>query len=172
MENFLPVKMGLLLAVITLIYGFGLGGAFGGFEEGIKKHLKYKANRVLNTVYQGNKERMKKVIKKSWVYFKRAHLHANGLGAVALGLIILLAFLAVDPRIKGGVALCLGLGSLGYSLFWMFAALTAPELGGTALAKESLNWLAVPSAALAIAGVTMVFGLLIWLLFVKTGTRA
>jgi len=36
-EILLPVKYGLLFALITLVYGFGLGGTFGAFEENIKQ---------------------------------------------------------------------------------------------------------------------------------------
>jgi multisubunit Na+/H+ antiporter MnhB subunit len=37
-------------------------------------------------------------------------------------------------------------GGLGYSLFWMWAGFRAPGLGGTAAAKESLKWLAMPTS--------------------------
>ena len=42
----------------------------------------------------------------------------------------------------------MGLGSLGYSMFWMLAGMRAPGLGSTGAAKESLEWLAVPTSAL------------------------
>ena len=50
----------------------------------------------------------------------------------------------------------LGGGALGYSVFWMWAGFIAPGLGSTGAAKESLRWLAMPSAGalmLATAGV-------------------
>ncbi len=45
-------------------------------------------------------------------------------------------------------ALSLGLGALGFPLYWMLAALRAPGMGGTGADKESLQWLAVPSSGL------------------------
>lgn len=40
----------------------------------------------------------------------------------------------------------LGAGGFGYSVFWMWAGFRAPSLGSTGAAKESLNWLAMPSS--------------------------
>lgn len=73
--------------------------------------------------------------------------------------------LSVDNRIKKIIAICLGLGSLGYSTFWLFAGLKAPGMGGTHLAKESLDWFAIPMAGLCILGAIAVLGLLISTLF-------
>ena len=44
-------------------------------------------------------------------------------------------------------------------MFWLLAARAAPGLGGTDAAKESLAWLAVPSAGLLLLGVLAVIGL-------------
>jgi hypothetical protein len=166
-EILLPVKYGLLFALITLVYGFGLGGTFGVFEENIKEHLKSDASQVLASVYDGDEAQMKKIIDKSWIYFKRAHLHANGLGTASVILIILVSFLPIGNKIKSINALFLGVGSLGYSLFWMLAGLKAPGIGSTGLAKESLTWLALPSSGLCIIGLIMIVALVIKSLFVK-----
>ncbi len=167
-EILLPVKYGLLFALITLVYGFGLGGTFGAFEENIKEHLKNDAREVLATVYSGDEAKMKKITDKSWVYFKRAHLHANGLGTASLILIVLVSFLPISNKVKNINAIFLGVGSLGYSLFWMLAGLKAPAMGSTGLAKESLAWLALPSSGLCIIGLIMIVALVIISLFVKS----
>ena len=166
--NLQQMKYGIVLALITLCYGFGLGGAFGAFEDNIKDHLKSEAKSVLSDVYKGDEGKMKKIASKSWVYFKRAHLHANGLGVIALGLILFLSFFEANNKIKTTAALCLGLGSLGYSTFWMFAGLIAPGMGSTGMAKESLKFLAIPSAGLCITGLAMVMALVVMSLFVNT----
>ncbi|MGB5892898.1 MAG: hypothetical protein WBG58_01890 [Ignavibacteriaceae bacterium] len=166
-ENLLPVKYGLLFALITLVYGFGLGGTFGTFEENIKEHLKNSASKVLASTYDGDEAKMKKITDKSWVYFKRAHLHANGLGTASVILIILVSFLPISNKVKSINAIFLGVGSLGYSLFWMLAGLKAPGMGSTGLAKESLTWLALPSSGLCIIGLVMIVAFVIMSLFVK-----
>ena len=168
MEKLQPMRVGILFAFLTLVFGFGLGGVFGAFEDNIKGHLKAEAQAVFNSQYNGNEEEMKKVLGKSWVYFKRAHLHANGLGTTSLVLIILLSFLPVSTGIKKITALSLGLGSFGYSLFWMFSGLKAPGVGGTHAAKESLKWLAIPSSGLCIIGLVVTVILTTKVLFSKT----
>lgn len=155
-EQLMEMRLGTALAVLTMLYGFGLGGTFGLFEDNIKSHLKSEAQQVLDTEYGGDEAAMKKVTDKSWVYFKRAHLHANGLGTAALALILLLSHLPLDRRVSRLTALALGIGALGYPLFWMLAGLRAPGMGGTGAAKESLQWLAVPSSGLCCVGLLTV----------------
>ncbi len=155
-EHLVDMRLGAALALLTLLYGFGLGGTFGAFEDDIKGHLKSEGQAVLDTAYGGDAAAMKKVTDKSWVYFKRAHLHANGLGTAALALILLLAHLPLDRRVRRLTALALGLGALGYPLFWMLSGLRAPGMGGTGAAKESLQWLALPSSGLCCLGLLAV----------------
>ncbi|NIQ17259.1 MAG: hypothetical protein GTN43_00385, partial [Candidatus Aenigmarchaeota archaeon] len=95
-KNMVSVRYGILLALTTLLYGFGLGGAFGVFEGDIKGHLDAQARQVFEDTYKGDEAKLNKTTDKSWSYFKRAHLHASGLGVIALGLILTLMFLSVD----------------------------------------------------------------------------
>ncbi len=157
MKNILQTKYGILFALLTLLYGFGLGGAFGLFEDDMKAYLNEKARDASTTVYQGDEVKMKTIIDKSWVYFKRAHLHANGLGTTSLVLVLLLSSFPVQRSVKGITAFCLGIGSLGYALFWMLAGMRAPGMGSTGMAKESLKWLAMPSVGLCFVGLIAVF---------------
>ena len=114
-KNLRPMKFGIVFSLLTIAFGFGFGGAFGGFEDSLKGHLKGKGQEVLATVYKGDEAEMKKVLEKSWTYFKRAHLHANGLGIIALGLIFLASFLSFDTRIKVVAGWVFGLGGLHHS---------------------------------------------------------
>lgn len=149
-----------MLTLLTVLFGFAFGGAFGAFEEPLKRGLTERAEAVKDTVYGGDAAKMKSVVDKSWAYYKRAHLHGGAIGAVALGSVLLVAALRrPDRRTRQGVTLALGLGGLGYSMFWFLAARAAPGLGGTDAAKESLSWLAVPSAGLLLLGLVAVVGL-------------
>ena len=69
------------------------------------------------------------------------------------------------PKLVG--SLLLGLGAVGYPLFWMGAGLRAPGLGLTAAAKESLRWLAIPSAGGLFIGALITFGLVACDLFLR-----
>ena len=77
---------GLLCAVATLLFGYGMGVVFGLNEDLIKSRLADAAAAVSATVYNDDPAAAKAVLDKSWAYMQRAHLHAGGLGAAALGL--------------------------------------------------------------------------------------
>ena len=155
-----PAKLGTLLALLTILYSFALGATFGLYEKDIKGHLKDEAAAVKDTVYKGDEAKMKKITDKSWVYFKRAHLHASGLGAIALGVCLMVAFLPPGRcLIKLISTTALGAGSLGYAMFWMFAGMRAPGLGSTGAAKETLGWFAKPAVGLCVIGLLMAIGL-------------
>ncbi len=166
-------RWGVLLALLTIFFGFGIGGAFGAFEEPMKKGLADRAAAVLDTVYKGDAAKAKSVVDKSWAYYKRAHLHGGAVGAVALGGILLLAALRrPNDHVRRGVSVALGGGGLGYAVFWMLAARAAPGLGGTDAAKDSLEWLAVPSAGLILLGLAAVIVLTAVELFMPSSRLA
>lgn len=154
--------VGMVLALMTLFYGFGMGAAFGVAEDGLKGSLKASAREVYETVYKGDTAEMSKITDKSWVYFKRAHLHATGMGAASLGMIILLSLLHGQRIVRVITAIGLGVGSMGYSLFWLFAGMLAPGLGSTGLAKETLAWLAIPSGGIFLSGTIAVVLIFVW----------
>lgn len=163
------VKWGLALAIVAIFLGFAMGGAFGLAEDTLKGGLKADANAVLETVYKGDTESMKKTVDKSWAYFQRAHLHWAALGTAALAQILLLALLEISARLRLIVSTLLGLGAVGYGAFWLWAGSRAPALGSTGLAKESLAWLGMPSSGLCLLGTFMVLALTVKALFAKRG---
>lgn len=156
-----PVLAGLFFATLTLMFGFGLGILFGLNEDAIKSRLKDSAAAVRDPVYQGNDATIKAVLDKSWVYMQRAHLHAGGLGATAVGLTLVVVLLGTPAGGARLISLGLGAGGLGYSVFWLWAGFRAPALGGTGAAKESLKWLAMPSSGAIVLATLAVAGLLL-----------
>jgi hypothetical protein len=156
-----PVLAGLLFATLTLVFGFGLGILFGLNEDAIKSRLKDSATVVRESVYHGNDVAIKAVLDKSWVYMQRAHLHAGGLGATAVGLTLVVVLLGTPAAGARLISLGLGAGGLGYSVFWLWAGFRAPALGGTGAAKESLKWLAMPSSGAIVLATLAVAGLLL-----------
>ena len=156
-----PVLPGVFLAVVTLLFGFGMGVVFGLNEDLIKSRLKASADAVSTVMYQDDAAKSKAVLDKSWVYMQRAHLHAGSLGVVAVGLSLLVVLLGTGPRVARAISLGLGAGGLGYSLYWLIAGFRAPGLGGTGAAKESLAWLAIPSSGVFVASTATVAVLLL-----------
>lgn len=140
------------LSLLTILFGFSLGGAFGAVESSIKKRLNDSGTAAMETAYKGDAAAKDAVVKKSWEYLQRAHLHAGAIGTAALasiGVLILLSPLGFVEQLS---ALAFSSGALLYSLFWLIAGLTAPGLGSTGAAKESLSFIAIPGAGLCIAG--------------------
>ncbi len=155
------VSPGLVFAVLTLLFGFGLGVVFGLNEDAIKSRLNASAAAVATTAYNGDAAAQKAVVDKSWAYMQRAHLHAGSLGVVAIALSLLMVSIGTGRAVARVLGVALGAGSLGYSVFWMWAGFRAPGLGGTGAAKESLAWLAIPSSGAVVAATTVVLVLLI-----------
>lgn len=137
---------GLSLAVTTIVFGALMGIVFGLNEDAIKDTLKNSANIVRESVYHSDDAAIKSVLDKSWSYMKRAHLHAGAMGTTAVALTLLLLLLNTSRVLTTWISIALGVGALGYSLFWMLAGFRAPGLGGTSAAKESLAWLAMPAS--------------------------
>lgn len=143
---------GALLALLAILFGFGLGGAFGAAESSLKGGLRASADAVFESVYEGDAAKRDAVVKKSWSYMKRAHLHGGAIGAAALAAIVMLAMLGSPGWIEQLSSLAFGAGALLYAIFWLAAGLTAPGLGSTHDAKEALGWIAIPGSGLAILG--------------------
>ncbi len=148
---FRPVLPGLLLAALTLLLGFLLGVVFGLNEDLIKSRLSASATAAADAVYQQDAAAMKAVTDKSWTYMQRSHLHAGSLGTTSVALTLVLVLIGTGARLASAISVALGAGSLGYSIFWVWAGFRAPALGSTGAAKESLSWLAIPSAGLVVA---------------------
>ena len=165
------VLPGLCFAVVTLLFGFGLGVVFGLNEDAIKSRLTASASVVSTTVYKDDAKAITAVLDKSWAYMQRAHLHAGGLGATAIALSLVVVLLGTGPLAartdaRPIVSLGLGVGSLGYSVFWLWAGFRAPSLGSTGAAKESLAWLAIPASGMVVAA-TAAVGVLIVLAMMR-----
>ncbi len=157
----LAATVGLILAVLTILYGQGMGVVFGLNEDAIKSKLKTSAEQVRDTAYKGDEAAIKQVLDKSWSYMKRAHLHAGGMGTTAVVLIVLVNLLGTSRRLAAVIGAMLGAGGLGYSIFWMWAGFRAPGLASTGAAKESLSWLAMPSSGAFVLATIAVLGLLV-----------
>ncbi len=162
--NLRAASIGLMLAVLTILFGQGMGIVFGLNEEMIKSRLKADAVAVEATVYQNDANASKAVISKSWSYMKRAHLHAGGMGTTAVALIIVLCLVGASGKKTTLISLALGAGGLGYSIFWMWAGFRAPGLGSTGAAKESLRWLAMPSSGgFVLATIAVLIVIITWM---------
>lgn len=147
-----PMLAGLVLSLAAILFGFTLGGLFGGAEAALEGRLEASGAAALEAVYKGDAAAKDAVVKKSWTYLQRAHLHGGAIGTAALASSTLLVVLGrVGPLAQLSSA-AFGLGAVLYPAFWLLAGFLAPGLGSTGAAKEALKFLAVPGAGLTLFG--------------------
>lgn len=147
-----PVAAGAILSLMSILFGFSLGGGFGAAEDAFKSRLAESGNAVLETVYKGDAAAKDAVVKKSWDYLIRAHLHAGAIGTASLASIATMILLCPLTGIAQLSAVAFGAGALIYSGFWLMAGFMAPGLGSTGAAKKALEVVAVPGAGLCLIG--------------------
>lgn len=171
MIEFTHIKYGVLVAMMSILFGGSMGLSFGCCEDNIKGIFKGNAEKALSGVYGGDQAKADEVVKKSWVYMKRAHLHSQTMGVISIAFSLLVAWLSFPARAQMGISLLSGLGSLGYGIFWLLSGFLAPGMGSTGAAKESVALIAQASGgAFFVAGVTL-FGLLAYKMFGKSVTE-
>lgn len=147
------IKVGLVLVLMTLFFGYALGPIFGVLENDIKSYIQQEAVKNLETAYNNDQAKLKKITLKSWTYIKRGHFHANGIGTTAIALTLFLLIIETSLLKKKIAVFLMGFGGLFYSLCWTIAGLNAPALGSTGAAKAQLVYLATPAATMATVGI-------------------
>ncbi|HBS87529.1 MAG: hypothetical protein A2W91_00315 [Bacteroidetes bacterium GWF2_38_335] len=150
------LKTGLIISLFIILYGFTLGIIFGAFEEDIKENYRSRAETVLDETYKGDTALLDKTVSKAWEFLKHAHTHALGLGPISLLLIIVLSFLQMPGKLKFYTGLAVSIGSLGYPVYWTVASVIAPTSGNHEAARESLWWMAQPTAGLCFLGLIVI----------------
>ncbi len=123
-EQIRSVRIGLLLVILTLIFGIGLGITFGVAEDSVKAFITEGVNAHPN-LHDGNS------ISKIWRYAQRAHFHATGIAAFSIGLVVLIMFSSLKRKLKKIAAILVGLGGL-YPCSWLSLFILAPSMGRSA----------------------------------------
>lgn len=164
--DFTHIKIGLVLAMIAILFGGSMGLGFGCCEDSFKDTFKENAAAALVEKYDGNQKSADKVAKKAWVYMKRAHLHSQTMGVISIAFSLIAAGLMFPSILQKGISILGGAGSLGYGLFWLFAGYLAPGMGSTGAAKESVGLLAQASAGAFYVSAMALFGFLAYKIFI------
>ena len=115
------VKLGLVLVLLGLLFGVGMGIFFGVNEDAYQ-------NYIAQGIAAHPEVHDTKSPDKIWRYAQRAHFHATGIAAFALGLVILVMCSKLKTNYKKASAILLGLSSF-YSLSWLNMFLLAPSIG-------------------------------------------
>ncbi|MBL8760203.1 MAG: hypothetical protein JNL50_02785, partial [Phycisphaerae bacterium] len=152
------VWLGLVLSIVTTIYGF-VGGAVLGLEDGAIRGA------LAARVPEASRGERDALVDRSWTFLRRSHLHASGMGTAAIALISLVPVIAArQPRWLGaGMSLGMGAGGAGYAAALIVAAVRTPPLASAALAKESAKLIAIPAAGAYMGGAALLLCLtIVW----------
>ena len=141
------VKLGLLLVMLTLIFGVGMGVTFGVKEDAVKAYIS-------DGVAAHPEVHDEKSTAKIWRYAQRSHFHATGIAAFSMGLVILIAMSSLKRKLKTVASILVGLSGL-YPLSWFTMFLLGPSLGRSAahhhIITESFTYIGIGGLLLGIA---------------------
>jgi len=115
------VKAGLAIVLLGLFFSVALGISFGVNEDAFKGY-------VAEGIAAHPEVHDEKSKDKIWRYAQRTHFHAGGISAFCLGLIILVMFSDMRPRLRNVSSILIGLGSF-YPLAWLSMFFLAPSIG-------------------------------------------
>lgn len=166
-EKIYTVRWGIVLAVLTILFGFALGALMGGAEPQIKEYWQSLAQPGLVSIYHNDPQKITEIVNRSWKMLQRAHMHAAAIGTAVLILMFVLAQLRTKILYKQIGSVLLGLGGLGYSLSWFLVAFQAPVVGDIHAVKAGIHLLAAPSIGMLLLGTMIVLFLGIKMLFDK-----
>ncbi|MEZ8968827.1 hypothetical protein AB4343_18215 [Vibrio breoganii] len=156
-----PIKIGVLLSLITILFGYGLGCVFGAANSTMKAYF----HDQVYVVHASNFDSVKDqdtAFSKAKDYIKRAHLHSAAMGTASLATILALGFCNISDKKKKVVSTITGLGAAGYGVFvWTLMAFVTPIIGKSA-AHETIAALAIPT------GLALVFGTALTIYYVFT----
>jgi hypothetical protein len=148
-----PVIPGLLISFLAIVVGTVLGTAFGLFEDQIKDALLADVT-AHPQIHEQTPDNVKKQASDGWRYFQRAHMHAQGLGALGVGIILVLGMSWVSVSVKRWLAIATGLGALLYPFCWLLMGMRIGSMGKKA-AHASVDWLAAVSVPLFFSGMML-----------------
>ncbi|MEQ1812990.1 MAG: hypothetical protein ABL860_00855 [Candidatus Nitrotoga sp.] len=145
--NLANVKIGLALVMLGLLFGIGLGIAFG-INEAFFKNYVVQGIAVHPELHDANSP------EKIWRYAQRAHFHATGIAAFSIGLLLLVSASNLKQSLKPITAVLIGLGGL-YPFAWFTMFIVAPSIGREAAhahpVTELLTFIGVGGLLLGIA---------------------
>lgn len=156
-NDFNAIRIGAMLAMLTLIFGIGMGVLFGANEDAVKDYIKTGVSQNA-ALHDDDSE------SKIWRYAQRAHFHATGVGAFAMGMILLTGVSNMSRSFKTATSVLIGIGSF-YALAWLSMFLLSPSMGRDgaheAFMTEAVTMVTVGSMLLGVAVLSLhlMFGL-------------
>ena len=144
------IKIGLLITLLSLLFGIGLGIVFGAKEEVFKNYISQ--NIQANPTLHDDKSK-----DKIWRYVQRAHFHSAGIASYSLALLLIILVSKMKTNAKSFSSTMIGIGTL-YPLSWYLMFYLAPQIGRDAahnhILTESIVYI---STSAFLIGLFMIF---------------
>lgn len=159
-----PILVGLLFSFTAVFLGEAAGLAFSRYKNQIQETFQEEIRSHKQDVFLRERE-IERAVSDTWLYAKRFHYHAMGLGALSIAMILALALTWVSDSVKRALSVALGAGAVLIPSGWFLMALKTSYMG-TAAAKMSLQMLilcCVGLHILAIGGVCFIY--LLWFFY-------
>jgi uncharacterized membrane protein len=115
------LRIGLVLSMLTLIFGISMGVLFGANEDGVKQY-------ITDGIATHQSLHDSKSESKIWRYAQRSHFHATGVGGFALVLVLITGLTTLSRNMKLVASTLIGIGSF-YSMAWFSMFLLSPSMG-------------------------------------------
>ncbi len=115
------VRAGLAIVLLGLFVNIALGILFALNEDAYKEY-------IAEGIAAHPELHDEKSKDKIWRYAQRTHFHAGGVAAFSPGLIILVMFSDLPPRLQRSSSILIGLGSF-YPFAWLSMFFLAPLIG-------------------------------------------
>ncbi len=148
------LRVGLILSMLTLIFGISMGVMFGANEDGVKQYI---SDGVAANPAQHDAKSESKI----WRYAQRSHFHATGVAGFALVLVLLTGLTSLSRKLKFSAATLIGVGSF-YPMAWLSMFILSLPLGRSgahhALITELITYLTVGCLSAGI--LLLMYGLL------------
>ena len=125
------IKIGLLITLLSLLFGIGLGIVFGAKEEVFKNYISQ--NIQANPTLHDDKSK-----DKIWRYVQRAHFHSAGIASYSLALLLIILVSKMKTNAKSFSSTMIGIGTL-FPLSWYLMFYLAPQIGRDAAHNHILT---------------------------------
>ena len=125
------IKIGLLITLLSLLFGIGLGIVFFSNLEVFKNYISQ--NIQANPTLHDDKSK-----DKIWRYVQRAHFHSAGIASYSLALLLIILVSKMKTNAKSFSSTMIGIGTL-YPLSWYLMFYLAPQIGRDAAHNHILT---------------------------------
>ena len=149
-------KLPLIIALFCILGGVGISILFGVNEDIFKDRIS--AGLQQNIKIQQMSDPAQKAAKiaaesdKNWRYYQRFHFHATGIGAMMMGILLLLSSLKAPNKHKTIASYMVAIGGTLYPFVWLFAGLYGPEMGRSE-AKEAFAFFGYMGGVFLLGGI-------------------